>query len=231
MPSGCSREVDRAAYPVGVIHPRRPLTTGAAAAVALSLLVLLASACGGEKAAPTTTAPDGFTVMSDAKEGFALAVPSDWTRVPLSNKPATFDKEANALRLANPRLASILNQARVLGKSGGKFKAVRPDGNASVNLTVDKPKEKSIQEIVANSIAALENPEIGATNLTQEPATLAGKPAIKVSFRLPVITDAGTIPTDEVQYYLLDDKKAYILTVAAAPAEVASAIAASLRLR
>ena len=212
-------------------HPPRPRTSGVRAVAAFCVVALALVACGGDEAAPTTTAPDGFTVMSDAKEGFALAVPSDWTAIPLSNNPADFDADANRLRAANPKLASILNQARVLGQSGGKFMAVTPDGAGGVNLTVDKPKEKSIQEIVANSIAALENPEIGATNLTQEPATLAGKPAIKVSFRLPVITDAGTIPTDEVQYYLLDDKKAYILTVSAAPPEIGSAIASSLRLR
>ncbi|MGI8810662.1 MAG: hypothetical protein ACR2KK_22990 [Acidimicrobiales bacterium] len=186
-------------------------------------------ACGGDKAAPTTTAPDGFTVMSDDKEGFALAVPSDWARIPLKINPADFDKDANELRRQNPKLASILNQARVLGQSGGKFMAVAPDGAANVNLTSDKPKEKTVEEIVTNSIEGLKNFE--ATNIAQEPAALAGKPAIRLTFRLPVDTDAGRIPTDEVQHYLLDDGKAYILTVAAASPEIASAIAASLRLR
>ena len=192
-------------------------------------MVVSLGACGGEKAAPTTTAPEGFTVMSDAKEGFALAVPSNWTRIPLTNSPAEFDKEANALRLANPKLASILNQARVLGQSGGKFMAVTPDGGASVNLTVDKPREKTLEEIVRNSIAGLTN--FGATNIAQQPATLAGKPAVKVTFRLPVDTDAGVVQTDETQHYLLDDKKAYILSALATPPQVTEAVAASFRLR
>jgi len=192
-------------------------------------MLLALVACGGDPKAPTITAPAGYTVASSAKEGFAVAVPSDWTQIPLSINPADFDPEANRLRLANPKLASILNQARVLGQSGGKFMAVAPDGVANVNLTVDKPKEKSVEEIVAASIEGLKNYQ--ATNIAQEPATLAGKPAVRVTFRLPVETDAGTIPTDEVQYYLLDDKKAYILTVAGAPPEVASTIAGSLALR
>jgi len=219
----------REAYSVAVTTPSRPRTNRAAAAVALSLMLLSLVACGDDKAAPTTTAPDGYTVMSDAKEGFAIAVPSDWTRIPLSNSPAAFDKDANSLRLANPKLASILNQARVLGQSGGKFMAVTPDGTGNVNLTADKPKEKTLQEIVAASVAGLTN--LGATNIAQEPATLAGKPAMKLTFRLPVETDAGTIPTDEVRYYLLEGVKAFILTVAAAPADVAAAVASSLRLR
>jgi len=187
------------------------------------------AACGGDKAAPTTTAPQGFSVMSSAKAGFALAVPSDWTAIPLNNSPAVFDKDANRIRSGNPKLASILNQARVLGQSGGIFMAVTPDGAGNANLTADKPKEKTIQDIVTASVAGLK--DLGATNVAQTPATLAGKPAVKVTFRLPVETDAGTVPTDEIQHYMLDGKKAYILTVAATPADVAEAIASSLRLR
>ena len=186
-------------------------------------------ACSDDKPAPTTTAPEGFTVVSDAKEGFALAVPADWTAIPLSTDPAEFNRSANTLRLANPKLASILNQARILGQSGGKFMAVRPDGTGSVNLTVDKPKEKTLQEVVRNSVTALT--QFGATNIAEEGATLAGKPAVKLTFRLPVETDAGPVPTDETQHYLLEDGKAYILSVLGAPADVASAVASSFRLR
>ncbi|HEV2759662.1 MAG TPA: hypothetical protein VGV86_08870, partial [Acidimicrobiales bacterium] len=102
-------------------------------------------------------------------------------------------------------------------------------GVANVNLTADKPKEKTVDEIVTNSIEGLKSFE--ASNIAQEQATLSGKPAVRLSFRLPVDTDEGRIPTDEIQHYLLEDEKAYILTVAAAPPPVASAIAGSLRLR
>jgi hypothetical protein len=213
-----------------VKNPPRSSARGGRALAALVLIAITLAACSGDKSAPSTTAPEGFTVKSNAKQGFALAVPSDWTEIPLSNNPSVFDKDANRLRLANPKLASILNQARVLGQSGGAFMAVTPDGTGSVNLTVDKPKEKTVDQIVTNSVAALKNPDIGATNIAQEPSTLSGKPSIKVSFRLPVVTDAGTVPTDEVQHYLLSNGKAYILTVAATPADVATAIASSLRL-
>lgn len=193
-------------------------------------MILALVACGGgDKGAPATTAPDGYKVESDAKEGFALAVPADWTRIPLAVNPADFDKDANALRLANPKLASILNQARVLGQSGGKFMAVAPDGVASVNLTADTPKEKTVEEVVTASVEGLKN--FDAENIAQEPATLAGKRAVRVTFKLPVDTDTGPKPTDEVQYYLFEDKKAYILTVAGTAPEVASAVADSFRLK
>ena len=193
------------------------------------MLVTLVACSDDEKAAPTTTAPEGFTVMSDAKEGFALAVPADWTTIPLSNDPNEFNRNANALRLENPKLASILNQARILGQSGGKFMAVTKDGNGSVNLTVDKAKEKTLAEVVRNSIAGLT--QFGATNIAEEPATLDGKPSVKVTFKLTVETDAGPRPTDEVQHYLLQDGKAYILSVLGAPPDVAAAMASSFRIR
>lgn len=209
--------------------PRTPGTKGTVTAVALLLMTVSLVACGGDPAAPTTTAPPGFTVTSNAKEGFALAVPSEWTPIPLKQKISEFNEDANRLRLANPKLASILPQARKLAQSGGKFMAVTPDGTGSANLSVDKPKEKTLEEIVRNSIAGLES--FGATNITQEPVAIDGKPAVRVAFRLPLETDAGTVPTDEIQHYLLDDGKAFILTVAATPPDVAAAIASSLRIR
>lgn len=210
-------------------QPLRPSIRGAAAAVALYTAFLTLASCGNDAKAPAITAPAGYQVGSNDKEGFALAVPADWTIIPLSLNPADFDPEANRLRLANPKLASILNQARTLGQSGGKFMAVAPDGVANVNLTSDKPDQKTLAEVVAASKDALAG--VGATNFAEEPATLAGKPATKVTFRLPVQTDAGVINNDEVQHYLLEDGKAFILTVAAAPADVASTIAGSLKLR
>jgi hypothetical protein len=210
-----------------VTKPLRRRSTGAAA-IAL-LVALLAAACGGDSKAPTTTAPQGYTIMSSAKDGFALAVPSDWTRIPLSQNTDTFNKSANTLRLANPKLASILNKARVIGQAGGVFMAVTPDGVGDANLTVDKPKEKSLDQIVTNSIAGLKNLE--ATNVAQEPATVSGKPAVKVTFRLPVDTDAGRVTLDEVQHYLLQNGKAYILTASGVAPDVAANIATSFRIR
>jgi hypothetical protein len=214
---------------VAVTPPLRPRFSRGALAVALCSIFLTFAACSDDPKAPEITAPAGYQVGSNDKEGFALAVPADWTIIPLALNPAEFDPEANRLRLANPKLASILNQARTLGQSGGKFMAVALDGVANVNLTADKPDQKTLPEVVAASKTALT--DVGATNIAEEPATLAGKPAIKVTFRIPVQTDAGTINNDAIQHYLLEDGKAFILTVAATPADVASTIAGSLKLR
>ncbi|MDP8937101.1 MAG: hypothetical protein M3O23_05145 [Actinomycetota bacterium] len=193
------------------------------------VLAMLLAACGDEEA-PDTTAPQGFTVVRDADDGFAIAVPAVWTQVPMGVKAEEFDRNANRLRGENPKLASALVQARVVSGGGGKMLAIDPEGRASVNLTVDKAEEKNLAEIVQKSKARLG--EFGATNLTETPVTLDGEPATKLSFRLPLETDNGTVTVAETQYYQLrGGKKAYILTVIDTDDALATLIADSLRIR
>lgn len=202
-------------------------------ALALTITVVLAVAivggCGGDQPAPTTTAPPGFRVISDAKVGFAIAVPSSWQRIPLSTNLDEFDRNANRIRSQNPKLASAIVLARIIAGSSGRVMAVAPDGVASVNLTADKAAEKDLDVLSRKIIAAhLEN---GATDPVAARPTVDGNPAVRLTFQSPVETDAGRVVTDEIQYVLLRDGSAYILTVMNADAQAADAIAASLRLR
>lgn len=193
------------------------------------LLAISLAACGDEEA-PQTTAPEGFTVVRDADDGFAIAVPAVWTQVPMGVEAEEFDRNANRLRAENPKLASALFQARVVSGGGGKVLAIDPEGRASMNLTIDKAEEENLAEIVEKSSARLR--EFGATNLTETPVTLDGEPATKLTFRLPLETDDGTIVVNETQYYQLrDDKRAFILTVIDTDDALATLIAESLRVR
>lgn len=195
-----------------------------------ALVLAVSMAACGDKEAPNTTAPQGFTVVRDADDGFAIAVPQVWTQVPMGVDGEVFDRNANRLRGENPKLASALVQARAVSGGGGKLLAIDPEGRASMNLTVDKAKEKNLAEIVQKSTAKLT--EVGAANLTQTPVTVAGEPAVKVSFTLPVDTDNGKITVRESQYYQLrDGKKAFILTVIDTDDALAGLIADSLRVR
>ncbi len=193
--------------------------------------VLAASlAACGDKKAPNTTGPQGFTVVRDADDGFAIAIPEIWTQVPMGVRAEEFDRNANRLRGENPKLASALNQARVVSQGGGKMLAIDPEGKAGANLTIDTAEEKNLAEIVQKSTAKLT--EFGASNLTETPVTLAGKPATKLSFTLPIDTDSGKITVRETQYYQLrGDKKAFILTVIDTDDALATLIADSLRVR
>lgn len=193
------------------------------------LLAMSLAACGDE-AAPQTTAPQGFTVVRDADDGFAMAVPAVWTQVPMGVRAEEFDRNANRLRGENPKLASALVQARVVSGGGGKMLAIDPEGRASVNLTIDKAEEKNLEEIVQKSSAKLT--EFGATDVTRTPVMLDGEPATKLSFRLPVETDNGKVTVSETQYYQLrGGKRAFILTVIDTDDALATLIAESLRIR
>jgi len=191
-------------------------------------LVLL-SGCGSDPKAPDTTAPPGFTVVKDDKAGVAVAIPADWQRVALTDELDDFNRTANRMRGENPKLSTALVLARVVAQSGGKLFAVDREGTTSVNLTVDKAKEKTLDEIMAATKPALTS--AGATEISDEAVALPAGPAKRVRFKLPMGTGEGQVILDEVQYYLLKDGKAYILTVVAADPALALTIAETLRIR
>ncbi len=191
-------------------------------------LVLLAG-CGSDPKAPDTTAPAGFTVFKDDKAGFAVAIPSNWRRVPLSEDLSEFNRTANRLRGENSNLATAMVLARVVAQAGGRLFAVDNEGTASVNLTVDKAKEKTLDEIMGTTKPALAT--AGATEIADESVALPAGPAKRLRFKLPLTTDDGTVVVDEVQYYVLKDGKAYILTVVSADPALALTLAETLRIR
>ncbi|HVF15242.1 MAG TPA: hypothetical protein VM942_11620, partial [Acidimicrobiales bacterium] len=112
-----------------------------------------------------------------------------------------------------------------------KMFAVDNEGTSMVNLSVDKPEEKTLDEIMAVTKPALTGEGVGATELTEEAVALPAGPAVRVRFKLPVNTDDGVVVVDEVQYYLLKDGKAYILTVISGDPSLAATIAETLRIR
>jgi uncharacterized protein YbaA (DUF1428 family) len=204
---------------------RHPSSVLAACIVPLVLLL----GCGSDPKAPDTAAPPGFTVFKDDKAGFAVAIPSDWQRIPLTDELTKFNQTANRMRSENPKLATPLVLARIVAQAGGKMFAVDSEGTTSVNLTVGKAKEKSLDEIIATTEPALT--KAGATELAHEAITLPVGPATRLRFKLPVKTDDGEVVVEEAQYYVLKDGKAYILTVVAGDPGLAATIAETLRIR
>jgi hypothetical protein len=199
-------------------------------ALAVAVLVLLSGAACRDKSAPETTAPPGFVAVRDSKSGFAVAVPSDWTQIPLPQDIEIFDRRAQELSLSNPNLGPAIIQARQLLQYGGKVMAVSPDGNSIVNVTGDKAKEKSLTEIGRSTAKSLE--ENGATELVQEQASTGAGPALKFRFKYPLAGKGDTITmADEVQYYLLEGGRSWVITVINGSNDLADAVAQSFRLR
>lgn len=201
-----------------------------AAFAALAITLTLVACSDDPPKAPTTVAPAGFTVVSDADDGFALAVPSDWTQIPITEDMGVFNADTNRLRLQNPRLASAIVQARELAQNGsGRAVVVRPDGLAKVNLTLDKTKEKTLAEIAEVSKAGLE--EVGATDLVITNTTVASRPAARLAFHLAVKMDDGTFVQEEYLYIVQRGSQAFFLTVIGIDEPEADTIAATLRIR
>lgn len=197
-----------------------------AAAVAVPLVL---AGCS-DKSAPNTTAPAGFKVVRNAGTGFALAVPSDWVEIHLTQDLDDFDDRARAQTQRNDALIPAVNSARQIAQSGGKFMAVSPDGNARVNLTVDDAQEETLDELATAIVPVLE--ESGATEVRQDRAETGAGPALRLAFKFPLPGRANeTMVADEIQYYVIHDDKTFVLTVINGAPDLGQSVAGSLRLR
>ncbi len=200
------------------------------ALAAVIVPIVLLAGCGSDPKAPDTNAPAGFTVAKDDSAGFAVAIPADWQKIPLSEDLTEFNEGANKLRLENPNLGTAIILARSIAQTGGRLFAVDREGTSIVNLSVGKAKEKTLDEIMIATKPALTE-RAGATEMTDEGVNLPAGPATRLRFKLPLESDGKTVILDEVQYYLLKDGKAYILTVVSADSALAATVAETLRIR
>jgi hypothetical protein len=197
-------------------------------AAALALPLLLAGC--SDKSAPNTTAPAGFKVVRNAGTGFALAIPSDWVEIHLTQDLDEFDERARAQTARNEALIPAVNSARQIAQSGGKFMAVSPDGQSRVNLTVDEAQEETLEELATAIVPVLE--ESGATEVAQDRATTGAGPALRLTFKFPLPTRGSeTAVANEVQYYVIHDDKTFVLTVINGSPDLGQSVAGSLRLR
>lgn len=207
----------------------RPVPSLACTVAVVFAALLPLTACSDKKA-PETTAPPGFTVVSDAGAGFAVAIPADWIQIPLLQDIDAFDKRAHELQVKNVNLGPAIIQARQLAQSGGKLMAVSSDGTAIINLTVDQTKEKTLTQIGTSvSKSLIDN---GATDLAQAPATTGAGAALRLTFKYPIPggSDTPTIAS-EVQYYVLKSGRSFVLTFINPPVDLPAAVAATFKLR
>lgn len=208
--------------------PFRSTTARALAIAFIALLALTGTSCS-KKTAPEITVPAGFTAVRDAKAGFAIGVPADWVLIPLPQDLDVFDKNARDLTANNDNLNDAVIQARQLLQFGGKMMAVTKDGASIVNLTVDKTKEKSLEQIATDTVPKLQ--ENGATDVNQTQTTIGGVPALKLTFKYPLPKGDSTVTANEAQYYVLHAKKSWVVTVINGASDLGDTIAGTLKLR
>jgi hypothetical protein len=176
------------------------------------------------RAASSTTVPPSYVEVADAEAGFVMSLPPDWRRLPLD--AAALQQQADAARATNPRLAATLAAVKDLLGSGARLVALTPDGTSEVNLLVVSGADGArLEDFYGPAMAQLQGR--GATIESREIADFAGVSALRVTLRFPVPDGGGTV--DEVQYYLLNKGRAYVLTLSGHDPALGQ-IASSLRL-
>ena len=191
----------------GAVRDRtRRLVAAGLAVVGLGLLV----GCAREDGPDQLTAPPppaGFSRVVGT--GFTIDMPAAWRQPALD--AAAFDQTASALRQQNPQLARAVEEARTAARSGGGVFAIDPADGSTVNLIVTATDGRKLDAVVAQAAAELR--QVGAESLRQETVALAGHPAARLRFTLPVRGESGTVAVPEVQYYVVRAGRLYILTL------------------
>ncbi len=173
-------------------------------------------------AAPTTE--PGWKLCSGAKDGFAVGYPASWAFQGLD--PATIQATAKELVQTNPEWAKIVEtQAGRTVSSGLRYAAMDldPSTNASgvtTNSTIIHTVETqayTMDDYLAMHIRNLQRSGLASPINHRRLNVFAGETE---EVRYTATNDAfgkpGNIPT--VQYLLLHERDAYILTFSVAPA-------------
>ena len=187
----------------------RPLPGLTRLLLALAVGASLA-ACGADGPSAANTAPPpaaGFTRVIGT--GFTIDMPAGWPQPALD--PAAFDQTAEALRAQNPQLAAGLDQARATLDRGTRLFAIDPTDGSSVNLIVTDAGNRSLETLVEEAVRQLES--VGASSLRREPTSVGSRQAARLEFGLPVTGSAGSLTVPETQYYVVHDKRLYVLTL------------------
>lgn len=196
----------RMLYPTGPI----PASVRARRALALVAAVLSLAACGDDQPSAANTAPPpvaGFTRVIGT--GFTIDMPAGWPQPALD--PAAFDRTAEALRAQNPQLAAGLDQARSTLDQGTRLFAIDPTDGSSVNLIVTEAGDRNLETLVAEAVRQLES--VGASSLRQQRTAVGTRQATRLEFGLPVTGSGGSLTVPETQYYVVHDKRLYVLTL------------------
>lgn len=189
-----------------------------------ALILPVLSACGASEPPPVTpTVEDGWNLYTQQKDGFGLALPSNWEQWDLN----TLDLKTafSNLRERNPQLASALSgKVANLAVQGVKFFALDQDalydGDSFVtNVNVikqnallispdlDSVTEQSITELKSQFGSAL------SSNISKSNLTINGRPARRIDYDMELnMPGSDGRPMSVVQFIATRDKSIYIVT-------------------
>ncbi len=204
---------DVALKEVGV-RARRWSVTAAMVTVVLSLV-----ACSGDepkepkRPLDTTPAPESV-VISDEAAGFAVSIPTSWVKMP--TELGAYDAAADAVRNQAPpaeaaMVAIALDQLKSAVRGGVAMAAIDPQTASTANLVTLGDQGQSPDEIAIG--AANQLIPTGATDITREPLTVDGVPAVRQRFKTTVSGDNGAVTLTKSQIYAVRRGEVFILTL------------------
>ncbi len=188
------------------------------------LLVVLLTACGGDKkadrAAPkpgaTTSSapggdawgtPDGYRPVAVKAEGFALAVPSAWKDIPLTAE------ELKPFLDANPEITKLVGEDPEAFLERTKFFAYDDNGSGTnINVVKSPAPGTSVSDLVAGLQEVLVG-QLKAKDVKVEEAEAPAGKAARASYVLPFnLPDGSTADVTQIQYHFISDDVDYVLT-------------------
>ena len=166
--------------------------------------------------------PHGWSEYALPENGFAVAVPTTWQRLPVQQ--AELDAALQTVRESNPELAQALGEnANALIGSGVKFWAIdlNPEtqqAGFATNVTVTRqalPDAVSFDTFISVNLDQLEALTTRNSEIVHERTSIAGQAAERVRYLLAFNRDqASPITVAITQYLVLNGRSAYVLTFA-----------------
>lgn len=188
-------------------------------AAAVAVVVVSLVACSGKsskeprRTLDTNPAPGSFVVSDDAA-GFAISIPNSWVKLPTGL--GDFDAAAATVRAQAPpnaaaALAIGLDQLKSAVRSGVVMAAVDPQTGSTVNLVTLGDQGQKPQQIAVGAANQLRS--TGATDLTREPLTVDGVPAVRQRFRTAASGDNGPVTLTKSQLYVVRRGEVFIVSL------------------
>lgn len=190
------------------------------------------AAAADDQPAPAVAVPEGWRTLGGPGEGYSLALPPEWSDLPLSD-PSVDDAMQEMVR-TNPQLEDVLTtQVRNVLDRGGKLFAFADSGAGSVNvnLIVVPSGGASLKQV--SSAIPVQLADVGAQDIQVENVVLPAGRALKMSFYQSLNGPNGqAFRIEQRQYVVVQGREVFVLTLStpdmAADGELLDGIAHTL---
>ncbi|HEU0192773.1 MAG TPA: hypothetical protein VFQ71_01160 [Gaiellales bacterium] len=191
---------------------------------AVLAVVACLSGCGGSGHTPISASVAGGTRFQPASKTFTITTPAGWKGL----NSNTLSEAANDAARRNPEFASLKAGIVAVGKNPNlvfvvdatkEGRTVELESGFGVNgIARSSPLDVNLSNAAAEQAVARQYDSQAAQlhfHITRVQTTLAGHPALRLTYVMPVHTDAGTVRAREADTVLVWGKHVYIVSLTA----------------